>query len=502
MHARTRAPAPRVRARAYTHTYTHARARARARTHTRTHTHTHTHTHLQANQGTAKALITGFATGTVNVPAVVCVWACSKGKCGGSEQRKDDWELVWKGVLQPKKKTEMRLEKPLLLKGGQERGFLMHSPTDRVCYSEKQQGAEDGVVCIKPWFATSSDAPFGKHQQGEFKYTHAGSISYTTHSDDVKKKSAAPRAAPFSKTCGSPSSVSRLRAPPGHGAEKDAHKCEICNLYFTSAQALGGHRATSQEHHDHLARIEGREVVREGHKDKHRDRDRPSARGSGDADAAMPRKKAKKLSAGAADGPRRFQAGAFTGQFGGGQFGGGGLLMNASFVPQVASLGNAGASALHGLSGPTGGSAPVVWQSRAARSLAAAVPAPAEEATDMPSGDSLHSLPGPSLASLSTRPVVGSLLPSTTERFRMSFPSAMSVPGLAFSAFSLPFGAGIGSSGSVSTSYGSAGIASSHSLAAAAKNGGNAGLPTVIASSCGGGERGQSKDKGKTRTES
>ena len=48
-----------------------------------------------------------------------------------------------------------------------------------------------------------------------------------------------------------------ISAPPGHGAGKDAHKCEACSLYFTSAQALDGHRATSREHQDNLARIEG-----------------------------------------------------------------------------------------------------------------------------------------------------------------------------------------------------------------------------------------------------
>ena len=96
----------------HTHTHTH--------THSLTHTHTHSHT-----QGSTQALITGFATGTVDLPAVVCVWACCKGICSGSEQHQDNWELVWKGVVQPRTKTQMRLEKPLLLMGGQERGFLM-----------------------------------------------------------------------------------------------------------------------------------------------------------------------------------------------------------------------------------------------------------------------------------------------------------------------------------------------------------------------------------------
>ena len=141
----------------------------------------------------------------------------------------------------------------------------------------------------------------------------------------------------------------------------------------------------------------------------------------------------------------------------------------------------------------------MVWQSRAARSLAAAVPA--EEAAGMSSGDSILR---------STRPVVGSLLPSTTEGFITSFPSAMSVPGLAFSAIAPPFGAGIGSSVSGCTSYGFAGAASygfasidsSQALAAAAENGGDVRLPSGIASSCGRGEHKGSKDNGKTKTAS
>lgn len=91
--------------------------------------------------------------------------------------------------------------------------------------------------------------PFGKHQDGDFKYIHAGSIKYTTHLRPINASS--------KPAASASSSSSRLSAPPRHGAEgKHGWKCEICNLFFTSSQALGGHKATSQEHRERMTRQE------------------------------------------------------------------------------------------------------------------------------------------------------------------------------------------------------------------------------------------------------
>jgi hypothetical protein len=80
----------------------------------------------------------------------------------------------------------MRFAKPLLVGAGEERGILMHTASNRVCYSRKLQSAEDGVLLLRPWFATSSNVPFLAHQQDSFKYIFAGSISYTTCAEDAR----------------------------------------------------------------------------------------------------------------------------------------------------------------------------------------------------------------------------------------------------------------------------------------------------------------------------
>ena len=159
----------------------------------------------------------------------------------------------------------MHLAEPLILSAGQEQGILIHSAANRVCYSRKQQGAEDSVLRLKPWYATSSMIPFANYQPPGNLYIHAGSIHYTTHVDDARKRSVS---VPAAKTSGTPTSASRLRAPPRHGAEeKHAWKCEICNLIFTSSQALGGHRSTSQEHRESLASLESKDTEHKHAKD-------------------------------------------------------------------------------------------------------------------------------------------------------------------------------------------------------------------------------------------
>ena len=159
----------------------------------------------------------------------------------------------------------MHLAEPLIISAGQEQGILIHSAANRVCYSRKQQGAEDSVLRLKPWYATSSMIPFANYQPPGNLYIHAGSIHYTTHVDDARKRSVS---VPAAKTSGTPTSASRLRAPPRHGAEeKHAWKCEICNLFFTSSQALGGHRSTSQEHRESLASLESKDTEHKHAKD-------------------------------------------------------------------------------------------------------------------------------------------------------------------------------------------------------------------------------------------
>ena len=79
---------------------------------------------------------------------------------GLQERKAENWQLLWRGMVQPKAKTAIQLLSPLLLGAGQEQGILMHSRNDRVCYSSRMASVEDAVLCLKPWFATSSAVSF------------------------------------------------------------------------------------------------------------------------------------------------------------------------------------------------------------------------------------------------------------------------------------------------------------------------------------------------------
>jgi len=79
---------------------------------------------------------------------------------GLQERKAENWRLLWRGMVQPKAKTAIQLRRPLELGAGQEQGILMHSRNDRVCYSSRMASVEDAVLCLKPWFATSSAVSF------------------------------------------------------------------------------------------------------------------------------------------------------------------------------------------------------------------------------------------------------------------------------------------------------------------------------------------------------
>ena len=96
--------------------------------------------------------------------------------------------------------------------------------------------------------------PFGRHQEDDFKYTHAGSVSYTTHFPQFRGSSSVPpRGANTAKTRGRP----RLSSLPRDGA-RGKLKCQLCDLIFTSARALESHKSASAEHQENRARMEAK----------------------------------------------------------------------------------------------------------------------------------------------------------------------------------------------------------------------------------------------------
>ena len=197
------------------------------------------------NTSKMPVLVTAFSAGTFDDDAQVCVWACKEGKSAGCEQRSRAWHQICRSTVHAKTKTPLPLKIPLLLASGQEQGILMHCSNNRVCYSPKLQASQDAVLLLRPWYATGSEEPFGAHQHGDFKYTHAGSVSYCLAEP---QQAVEPKAGDVRKEGGPP--IKRSRAEVERDTSED--QCDLTRtadnetrMATMSTGCLGPHDAAT-----------------------------------------------------------------------------------------------------------------------------------------------------------------------------------------------------------------------------------------------------------------
>ncbi len=126
-------------------------------------------------------VITALEAGAWGGVRRATLWVCGRGACAGNEAEEGAWRAVWTGDLMEEKTTQVPLGEGVVVKAGAALGFLLHSRENGVCFSEENQGAEDGVLRVEPWRWTWSDRPLWATQGREPQsglHTPAGAMHY------------------------------------------------------------------------------------------------------------------------------------------------------------------------------------------------------------------------------------------------------------------------------------------------------------------------------------